>query len=144
MKFIKIPYRRRHMKGKGLGGLFAKLSTFVKPLLKTAMRAAKPLAKKTLKEIGRHGMTASSTVNDMLTNNMSLKEAAKKNVSQGLKNVKKTAARGAKRAVKASAREVMKDIKRKKQTGSGTVKKKKKGGMKKKKNSKRPYRGIFQ
>lgn len=138
MKFIKIPYRRRHMTGKGLGGLFAKLSTFVKPLLKTAMKAAKPLAKKTLKEMGRHGLSAASgTMNDMLTNNMSFKEAAKKNATQGLQNVKKTATHGAKQMAKATARGVMKDIKRKKQTESGSTKKKKK------KNTK-PRRGIFQ
>ena len=136
------------MSGKGLGGLFARLSTYVRPLLKTALKAAKPLAKKTLKQLGKHGAeVASATLNDVVSNNMSLKEAAKKNVRQGMSKAKKTATRGVKKAVKASAKNVMKDINRKKQIGSGPLKKRKKAFKKKaskKKKKKKPYRGIFQ
>lgn len=148
MKIIRIPYHRRHMRGSGLGGLFSKLTTFVKPLLKSAFQAAKPLAKQTLKEIGKHGLhAASSTINDALTGDMTLKEAARKNIKKGWKRAKKTGVRGAKQAARASADEVMKHIKRK-QTGSGKVAKakKKKGQNKKKKKqtSRRGFRGIFQ
>lgn len=148
MRIIQLPSSRRHMKGAGIGNLFAKLTTFVRPLLKTAFRAARPIAKKTIKQIGREGVNAAgNTLSDVLMKKTAPKEAIKKN----MKKTVNTAKQGAKRALSAAISEVGKDIKRRKLTGSGIKLKNKQGKQKKskpkkKKKTKRrkPYRGIFQ
>lgn len=162
MRIIQLPPGRRHMRGSGIGALFSKLTTLVKPLLKTAFRAAKPIATRTLKQLGKEGLNAiGGTASDVLLNNMSIQDAAKKNARSGLRRARKVAKTGAKRAFVSGVSEVRKDIKRRKQTGSGrkkrqrrrtTVKRKKRRqtSVKKKKRVKRrkrknkPYRGIFQ
>ena len=144
MRIIQLPSSRRHMKGGGIGNLFSKLTTFVRPLLKTAFRAAKPIAKKTIKQIGKEGVNAASnTFSDVLVNKMGVKEAATKNMKKSVDVAKK----GMKRALSSAISEVGKDIKRKKQSGSGIKPKRKQlkqNKAKKKKIKRKPYRGIFQ
>ena len=151
MRIIQLPSHRRYMRGAGIGSLFSKLTTLVKPLLKTAIRTAKPIAKRTLKKLGKEGLNvAASTMSDVLENNMSLKDAAQKNVKRGMTRAKKSAKRGVKRAFSAIGTEVAKDIKRRKQSGGGKGKKKKsrktvvKKKKRKTKKGRKPYRGIFQ
>ena len=149
MRIIQLPSHRRNMRGAGIGSLFAKLTTLVKPLLKTAIRTARPIAKTTLKKLGSEGLNvATSTMADVLTNNMGVKEAAQKNLKKGWTRAKKTVKRNAKRALSAVGSEVAKDIKRRKQSGGSKKKKgKARPSVTKKKKSKRkrkPYRGIFQ
>ena len=151
MRIIQLPSHRRYMRGAGIGSLFAKLTTLVKPLLKTAIKTARPIAKRTLKKLGKEGLNvAASTMSDVFENNMSLKDAAQKNVKRGMTRAKKTAKRGAKRAFSAVGSELTKDIKRRKQSGGGKRKKKprqtvlKKKKKRKTKKRRKPYRGIFQ
>ena len=145
MNTIKLPLQRihmqRNMRGHGLGGLFARIGTFLKPLLRTAVRAAKPIAKKTLKELGNQGLNvASSTLTDVLTGDAPLKEAVRRNVRQGVRGASSTLKRGAKQAWDATMDEVQKDIKRKHQTGSG----RKKAFVKRSRpRLSKPKRGIF-
>ena len=145
MNTIKLPLRRVHMqrnlRGHGLGGLFARIGTFLKPLLRTAVRAAKPIAKKTLKELGNQGLNvASSTLTDVLTGDAPLKEAVRRNVRQGVRGASSTLKQGAKQAWDATMDEVQKDIKRKHQTGSG----RKKAFVKRSRpRLSKPKRGIF-
>ena len=140
MKTIQLPLRRihmqRNMRGYGLGGLFSKLGVFIKPLLRTAVRAAKPIAKQTLKELGKQGLNvATSTLTDVISGQVPLKEAVKKNARQGAREAKATIKRGAKRAL-THAHE---DIKRLRQGGSGI---KRKSVVRSR--QRKPRRGIFQ
>ena len=123
MRTIKLPLRRmfvpRNMRGHGLGGLFARLATMMRPLLQTAVRAAKPIAKQTLKELGRQGMeVVGSTLTDVIESGVPVKEAIKKNARGGVRQAAETVKRGAKRA----ATEIREEIKRQKQAGGGISK----------------------
>ena len=128
MKTIQLPLRRmyvqRNLRGHGLGGLFSRLARMVTPLVKTAVRAARPIAKQTLKELGKQGLqVASSTLTDMVEGGVPLKEAIERNASVGMRQAKSTVTRGAKRALKASSEGIREDIKRRKQTGGARIKK---------------------
>ena len=123
MKTIQLPLRRvhiqRNLRGYGLGGLFSRLGTFLKPLLKTAASAAKPIAKQTLKELGQQGLNvATSTLTDVIEGRAPVKEAMKKNVKRGAKEAKSVLQRGVKRALT----QTHEHIKRQKQTGNGIKK----------------------
>ena len=132
---------QRNLRGHGLGGLFARIGTFLKPLLKTAVRAAKPIAKKTLKELGNQGLNvASSTLTDVMTGEAPLKEAVRRNVRRGAREATTTLKRGARQALDTSFDEVQKDIKRKHQTGSG---RKKQSIKRSRPHLSKPKRGIF-
>ena len=125
------------MRGHGWGGLFSRLTSYVKPLLKSAVRAARPVARETLRELGEQGLNvATSTLSDIAEGN-NVKEALKRNVRRGATRAKSTLKTGVKRAAKQSISQVQKDIKRRKQTGKG---KKKKTPPKKRR---RINRGIF-
>ena len=147
MKILRLPMRRIHMqrnlRGHGLGGLFARLATLVKPILKTAVRSAKPFVKQTLKQLGKQGIqAASSTISDVVEG-VPLKQAAKRNAVTSLQKVKQTVKKGAKRAATASIAGVREDIKRRRQTGGAkqkTVAHKTKRPFSKRK----PNPGIFQ
>lgn len=147
MKILHLPMRRIHMqrnlRGHGLGGLFARLATLVKPILKTAVRSAKPYVKQTLKQLGKQGIqAASSTISDVVEG-VPLKQAAKRNAVNSLQKAKQTVTKGAKRAASASIAGVQEDIKRRRQTGGAkqkTVACKTKRSISKRK----PNRGIFQ
>ena len=145
MRTIKLPLRRIHMqrnlRGYGLGGLFARIGTFLKPLLKTAVHAAKPIAKQTLKELGNQGLNvASSTLADVIAGDAPIKDTVKRNVKRGAKEAKNTMTRGAKRALDATVDEIREDIKRQKQTGNGRRKNPVKGNARR---LLKPKRGIF-
>ena len=142
MNILKLPLRRvharRNLRGHGLGGLFARLGTLVKPLLKTAVQAAKPIAKQTLKELGKEGLSAaSSTLSDVIKG-VPIKQAVKKNVKSSAQRAEAIAKQGGKRALSASAKGVREDIKRRRQTGGASLKK-----VAKQKTARRPNRGIF-
>ena len=145
MKILRLPMRRIHMqrnlRGHGLGGLFARLATLVKPILKTAVRSAKPYVKQTLKQIGKQGVqAASSTISDVVEG-VPLKQAAKRNAVTSLQKVKQTVKKGAKRAATASIAGVREDIKRRRQTGGA---KQKTSARKRSISKRKPNRGIFQ
>ena len=145
MKILRLPMRRIHMqrnlRGHGLGGLFARLATLVKPILKTAVRSAKPYVKQTLKQLGKQGIqAASSTISDVVEG-VPLKQAAKRNAVTSLQKVKQTVKKGAKRAATASIAGVREDIKRRRQTGGA---KQKTSARKRSISKRKPNRGIFQ
>ena len=145
MKILRLPMRRIHMqrnlRGHGLGGLFARLATLVKPILKTAVRSAKPYVKQTLKQLGKQGIqAASSTISDVVEG-VPLKQAAKRNAVTSLQKVKQMVKKGAKRAATASIAGVREDIKRRRQTGGA---KQKTSARKRSISKRKPNRGIFQ
>ena len=145
MKILRLPMRRIHMqrnlRGHGLGGLFARLVTLVKPILKTAVCSAKPFVKQTLKQLGKQGIqAASSTISDVVEG-VPLKQAAKRNAVTSLQKVKQTVKKGAKGAATASIAGVREDIKRRRQTGGA---KQKTSARKRSISKRKPNRGIFQ
>ena len=132
--------RRSHpMRGKGLGGIFSRVISFVKPLLKSAVTAAKPIAKESLKQLGKTGLdVAASTAADIIEGGVPIKKAVRKNVRRGMKKGKATLKDGAKNVLKTSISAIQKDIKGKAQAGKG----KRRGRPRGKKNSKKNT-GIF-
>ena len=145
MKILRLPMRRIHMqrnlRGHGLGGLFARLATLVKPILITAVHSAKPFVKQTLKQLGKQGIqAASSTISDVVEG-VPLKQAAKRNAVTSLQKVKQTVKKGAKRAATASIAAVREDIKTRRQTGGA---KQKTSARKRSISKRKPNCGIFQ
>lgn len=142
MKILRLPMRRTHpMRGRGLGGIFSRVLSFVKPLLKTAVTAAKPIAKQTLKKLGKTGLdVAASTAADIIEGGVPIKKAVKRNVRKGIKKGKTTLKEGATSALKTGVTAIQKDIKGQAQAGRG--KKRQRGRPRGKKNRKK-NRGIF-
>ena len=65
MQTVKLP--RRFQVGQGLGGLFSRVFSFVRPLIGTAIKASKPIVKNVLKRAGREGLKAGSEfIGDLL------------------------------------------------------------------------------
>ena len=134
-------HMQRNLRGHGLGGLFARLAILVKPILKTAVRSAKPFVKQTLKQIGKQGVqAASSTISDVVEG-VPLKQAAKRNAVTSLQKAKQMVKKGAKRAASASIAGVREDIKRRRQTGGA---KQKTSARKRSISKRKPNLGIFQ
>ena len=131
--------------GYGIGSLFSTLGRFVRPLMRTAWTAAKPHAKRALKQLAKQGLeTATSTAMDVISGEKP-STALKQNVRRAAPRVKSTLKAGMKRGASA----VKKSIKG---TQSGGAKRRKVSGKKKraasnkkkkKKTPRRPYRGIF-
>ena len=165
MRTLLLPFRPRGQRGSGIGSLFARLGSFVKPLLRTALRSSKPIAKKLATQLAKEGLsTATSTVADVASG-MPVKEAFKKNANEGITRVKGKIKAGVKRKLANLVDTGVKRIKRNRQKGRGRrVKraKKRKLPSARKKNSKRrrqrrrrqkrrrppvkkgrPYKGIF-
>ena len=155
MRIFRAP-RRRHHVGYGFGNIFSSIGRFVKPLLKSAVSAARPALKRTLKDLGKEGLKAAgSTAFDVLSGEPP-KKALKKNIRRAAGGAKKTLKAGMKRG----ASDIHQAIKRK-QTGSGVKRRRRivKKGKKKKSNRKTkrktrktkhqtrrrrlPYGGIF-
>ena len=116
---IKVPLRHKYGYGSvgyGLGALFRNLSKYVRPLMKTALRTARPIARATLKELKKDGLQmAANTAADLLNSDgVSTSEILKRNLKRGSRKASSTAMRGAKRALSASASQVSNDIKRQK------------------------------
>ena len=156
MRTLKLPLR--HHQGYGLGKIFSKLGQVVRPLFKSAVHAARPLAKKTLKELGKAGIqTLNSTISDVVQKNVPLKMAAKKNARKGVVRAKNMLKRKAKEALDNSLSAKSKRIKGEQQSGQGFPffsKKKRSGPLrggkfqrknktKKRKSRRRPYQSIF-
>ena len=128
MQTIKLPMRRLPIhRGAGVGGIFAKLARLVTPMVRSAAKAAKPIAKRTLKELGRQGLdTAASTLGDVIAGK-GVKRSIQENVQRGAKRARTTVTRGAKQAAKKSIKSVRKDIKRTAQSGRGRRRKTQRG-----------------
>ena len=143
MKIFRAP-RRRHI-GYGFGSLFSRIGRFVTPLLKSAVSAARPAVKQTLKDLGKQGLQAAgSTALDVLSGE-SPKTAVKRNFQKTARGARKTLKAGMKRG----ASDIHQAIKAK-QTGSGAKRRRKTASKKKKKKSNHqtrrrrlPYGGIF-
>ena len=136
MRIIRLPYRRPPVRGRGIGGIFAKLLSFAKPVLKSVAKSAAPLAKKTLKTLGKEALTATtSTLGDVLSGE-SPKEALAKNAKAGLSNVARATR---KRVIETlqngseSSIPIKRARKRRKQRGRGISKQRRVGRRKKKK-----------
>ena len=100
MRIIRLPYRRQQITGRGIGGIFARLLSFAKPVLKSVAKSAAPLAKRTLKTLGKEALTATtSKLGDVLSGEMSAKEAISKNAKAGLSNVARTTRKRVKEAL---------------------------------------------
>lgn len=147
MRILKLPMRRVSTlpkTGYGIGSLFSRLGTFVKPLLRTAFAAAKPAARRTLKQLAKQGLeTATSTALDVISGEKP-STALKQNVRRAIPQAKSTVKAGMKRGSAA-----VKNAIKGKQSGSGAKRrkvsgKKRQASTKKKKSRRRPYRGIFQ
>lgn len=127
--------------GLGLGSLFSRLGRYVTPLLRTAVRAARPAAKRTLKKLGQQGIqAATSTLMDSVVDNIPLKEAAKNNLQKTLPKMKKTTMAGVKRVAQQVSQG--KTIKRAKAGRQVTHSQSARGKRTVNKKS-HPYKGIF-
>ena len=150
MRTIKVPLR--HTTGYGLGGIFSRIGQMVTPLFKSAARAVQPLAKNTLKQLGKQGLQAvGTTISDVVQNNIPVRKAIKKNAKAGVAKAKNTLKRSARQALLGESKNKAKRIKGE-QTGQGFPffsRKRKSRPLRKKprksKGKKRryPYRGIF-
>ena len=111
-------------RGSGFGALFSRLGHLVKPLIKTAIRSSRPIAKKMVKGLAKEGATmASSTLSDVISGTP-VRSALKRNASASLNRVGKKMRVGAQNAlgnlVSNSRAKNKKRYKRKKfQVGSG-------------------------
>ena len=140
-------YTHNSQRGYGLGGLFSRLGRFVTPILKNAFRAARPIARQTLKELGKQGVqVAGQTALDVLSGE-SPKRAAAKNLRRAAPSAKRTLKAGVKRGASSVRRSINTaqsgaGIKRRKRSRR---KRKKKKALKKsrRKARRRPYQSIF-
>ena len=96
MKFIKVPHRRFAYGNGALGSLFSKMSLFLKPVLKGAAKAAAPVAKRTLKQLGRTGLDVVSNSLADVAEGKNVKEAFKSNIKTGAQRAKKQIKKGVK------------------------------------------------
>ena len=142
IRTVKFP---RYHTGRGLGQILAKIGYFVKPLLRSAVKATKPIAKQVVKDLARQGIDATAaTVGDLIAGE-NPRQAIKKNAKIGLQKAKSTLATGSKRALSESVRSGIKTIKRQKmQSGGRSRKKSVRKKAKKRPYKKKPYKGIFQ
>ena len=134
-------FPRRH-EGRGWGNM---LGRFIKPLLRTAIRSTKPLAKKIAKDLANQGIqAATSTIGD-LASGVPPKDALRNNARAGWQRAKSTLQAGAKRAVENSVEAGVKSIKRRRKMQRGKGKPQRRHIAKKKRKSrKKTYKGIFQ
>ena len=134
MRIIRLP---RYQRGSGIGGIFSKLLRFVTPIMKTAIKVSKPIAKRTLKELGQQGMTAAaSTLGDVISGRETVKGAVRKNAKMAMKKATNTVGANAKQIYDSTRKEMKqkKSIKGARLTGAG---KKRKGRKKKRKNNRK-------
>lgn len=118
IKFLDSPLRRR-MSGQGLGSIF---SRFVSPLFRSALKVAKPFAKKVGKQLLREGVGAATETLADIAEGVPPKQAMK---NQARKRINKLASHTEKVLLSGPT-------KRKKQSGKGTVSKRKKSRKKRK------------
>lgn len=135
MRTIEIPRRYAYgsMRGNGIGGIFSRL---IKPLIKSAIRIGKPIAKESLKKIGKIGLeTASNVVSDMATG-VRPKQALKQNLSRGVISAKREVKKGGKKTLSS----LKKHIKGGKQYGTG---KRKRSGARSRSRKTRKKNQLF-
>ena len=148
MRVLQLRDRRPHthmQKGAGIGSIFSKLLTYARPIVRTALKAAAPQAKRTLKSLAKTGLSvAGNSVADAIGGDISLKQAIAKNARQGASDAKRTVKQGTKRMLRDAGDGVLKDIKRrrvtkrgKKLTGKGGRRRVKKRGKQKGKGKRR-------
>ena len=161
MRIYQLPSARpgmrphSHMRGSGIGSIFSKLLSYTRPLVKSALRASRPYAKKALKSLAKTGLSVvGDTVADVAGGDVSVKEAVKKNLKRGASDLSQSAQRGAKQIlVDAAAKAVnvikgrasaKKRKKSRKQTGRGFKSKRKKSARKKKASKRRKVKSKKQ
>ena len=83
MQTVKLP--RRFQVGQGLGGLFSRVFSFVRPLIGTAIKASKPMIKNVLKRAGREGLKAGSEFIGDLLNGENAKQSSTSRSRNALK-----------------------------------------------------------
>lgn len=83
MQTVKLP--RRVQYGQGLGGLFSRMFSFVKPLISTAVRASKPIVKNALKNAGREGLKVGAEFIGDVLNGKNAKQSLAARSKKGLK-----------------------------------------------------------
>ena len=138
MRILQLRDRRPHMhqqRGAGIGSVFAKLLTYARPIVRTALKAAAPQAKRTLKSLAKTGLSvAGNSMADAIGGDLSLKQAIAKNARQGMSEAGRTVKSGAKRMLQDAGHGVVKDIKRRRvskkrktQKGKGVRSRKQKG-----------------
>ena len=67
-------------RGSGIGSIFSKLLSYTRPLVKSALRASRPYAKKALKSLAKTGLSVvGDTVADVAAGG-NVKDAVKKNL----------------------------------------------------------------
>lgn len=143
IRTLKLPYPRQ--RGNGWGGILRRIGMMAKPLLRSALRSSKPIAKRMAKDLARQGLEMSAqTMGDMI-GGVPPGEAIRNNVQENLSQAGQTVSRGARRMAKSGFQAARKTYKRKSQSGSGAKSKKRKTSTKKKKKRKKksPYDNIF-
>ena len=131
-------------RGSGIGSIFSKLLSYARPLVKTALKASRPYAKKALKSLAKTGISVvGDTVADVAGGDVSVKEAVKKNLKRGVSKIGQSAQQGAKRMMVDAGFQPANVIKGKrsakkrktsrKQSGKGRSRPKAKGRFKKQK-----------
>ena len=128
-------------RGSGIGSIFSKLLTYARPLVKSALKASRPYAKRAIKSMAKTGVSVlGNTVADVAGGDVSVKEAVKKNLKRGASEIGQSAQRGAKQMLADAGLQSAKVIKGKrfakkrktsrKQSGKGRRNKRKKNTVK--------------
>ena len=146
IRTLKLPYSYRQ-EGNGLGGILRRLGMMAKPLLRSALKSSKPIAKRMIKDLARQGVEmGAQAVGDMVAGvppSEALRESARTNLGQAGQRIKRSASKMAKSGYQAAR----KTYKRRKQSGGGKTKKKRaKSTSKKRKKGKKKtskFNGVF-
>ena len=104
---IHMPERSRlRQRGYGLGALFSRLGPFIKPLLSMAVKVGKPIAKHTLKDLGKESVKIGGDILTDLVMGQNLEESIKQRGRKGLKKATKITKRGLKKTLKETAKSI--------------------------------------
>ena len=127
MLTLSLPRNQRYRvtRGYGIGSIFSKLGSLLRPVVTSAIRSARPLAKSAVKEIGRTGLeTLGNSLVDISTG-VPMNEALGSNLQQGVNEVKGKVRKVLKRSVKKTVKKRQKGggrkIRRRKQIGRGCL-----------------------
>ena len=149
MRTIQLPYQRpmvnqmrkiQYGRG-GVGSLFSRLASFLRPVLSKAVKVAAPHARQALKDVGREGLqVAANTLSDVVQGKNS-KESLKRNLEEGKTNAVKKLKTNVKKGYEA----IVDDIKSNQQPtkGSRASASKKKTSNKKVVSRKRKLLSVF-
>ena len=107
IRTIHLPKRTcLRQRGYGLGALFSHLGTFIRPLLSMAVKVAKPITKRTLKNLGKESVKIGGDILTDLVTGQNLEESIKQRGRKGLKKAKKITQRGLKKVLKETAKSI--------------------------------------